>query len=623
MSMKLIRRVADFSGGPVLPVALLLLALAHPARALHIIPDKLGDSHFTSGPCPNIAPRDGAVCPGGAATCPAFYNPGLLPAGYDSVSYCASVPAGIGFESPGFTLLTMPLTTQEQSAFLIAARQVESYIQDDVTVTVEPYKVELLDSSGNNYRFFGGNEYWNPVCGADALLPPYSQQSPTIVANPDGSYSYQNMPETYSAVLNALKAKNALNQTPMPLVDALPSQQQITVEWPSTFFGWQQDTNYLGDAVSNFLVGSSGDFPIPADAKPFTLCSSPATMKMLGFAPIFYQNGHSIDDINSPQENINVTLGGTDGAIVIPGLTGHPPVNSDMQWNYNSTRKPVINTQLPKAFYEKSYNFYLPSRSCADPTQCGFPLGVDPGADLVGVYLHEINHVLGVMQSQYYKVRGEETSLTYTYGTALYLLDLFDLDSDYVLDGYGHNGIHSLADFTLAPRNSDANEPATVVFVSNPADLTPWVQFGSRDHLMVYDVSGGTPKYFPLMNNSLGNPDGDIQRQYGNVFGARTGSLVFVDPELVNMSTLNVVHPNVQGAILRSTIDANTIREYSELAAQGWNVKYSTLNNSVYSTVSPVAHWYQTCFDANGVFTTANNSKCKFSVLPSALKAIQ
>ena len=55
MSMKLIRRVADFSGGPVLPVALLLLALAHPARALHIIPDKLGDSHFTSGPCPNIA----------------------------------------------------------------------------------------------------------------------------------------------------------------------------------------------------------------------------------------------------------------------------------------------------------------------------------------------------------------------------------------------------------------------------------------------------------------------------------------------------------------------------------------------------------------------------------------
>ncbi|HET7452788.1 MAG TPA: hypothetical protein VFL12_08615, partial [Thermoanaerobaculia bacterium] len=443
--------------------ALTLMLPVSASFGLHIVPDHPGDEHFTAGPCPMGVPKDGAACPNAAAACPAFYNPDLLPAGYDSVTYCAEIPGGVGFQSPGFTLLTMPMDAQEQKAFLIAAKRVESYVRDDVTVVFEPYKVAYLDGDGQNWVFFGGNEYFNPVCGADALLPPYSANTPTILANSDGSYSYQGLPETYTTVLAALKSKNARNRIPMKLIDHLPTEQQISVEWPSTFFGWTQDTNYEGDSVSHFLVGTSGDFPIAPHAKPFTLCGSPAVMKMLGFAPAFLQNSHSIDDINSPAENMNVTLEGTDGALVIPDVTVYPPVNTIRPWMYDSTQRSVIDTQLPKAFFEKTYNNHLPDASCADPAQCRFPAGVDPGSDLVGTINHEINHLLGAMQSQYYKVRGEATSLVYTYGTALYLVDLFDLDSDYVVDGYGHAGIHSYADFTLAPRNNDSGEPNTVL----------------------------------------------------------------------------------------------------------------------------------------------------------------
>ena len=84
---------------------------------------------------------------------------------------------------------------------------------------MEVYKVEYIWSgNGQNYTFFGGNEYWNPVCAADALLPPFSNQAPDIVENPDGSSSYAKMPETFTVVLNALKAKNARNQSPMQLI---------------------------------------------------------------------------------------------------------------------------------------------------------------------------------------------------------------------------------------------------------------------------------------------------------------------------------------------------------------------------------------------------------------------
>jgi hypothetical protein len=605
-------------------LALFSLTAARFSFALHIVPDHPGDYHFTAGPCPKIVPKDGATCPNAAATCPAFYNPALLPAGYDSVSYCAEVPAGVGFQSPGFTLLTMPLNAQEQRAFLIAAKKAESFVKDDVTVVIEPYKIAYLDADGNNFVFFGGNEYWNPVCGADALLPPYGPEASTILANPDGSYSYQDLPETYTIVLEALKTKNARNRTPMKLIDYLPTQQQIGVEWPSTFFGWRQDTNYLGDSVSNFLVGTSGDFPIPPEAKPFTLCGSPAVMKMLGLAPLFLQNGHCIDDINSPAENMNVTLEGTDGALVIPDVTAYPPVNTIRPWLYDATQPSVAKTQLPKAFFEKTYNSHLPDVSCGDPSQCRFPSGVDPGADLVGTMSHEINHILGVMQSQYYKVRGEATSLVHTYGTALYLLDLFDLDSDAVVDGFGYPGIHAYGDFTLAPRNNDSYEPTTVYIAPTPSDLTPWVQFGSRDHVMVYDVIGGAARYFPLMNYpGLQDPDGDIQQQFGLVDAPNPGNLFFVDPELANMPSMNVVHGNVQAGSMRSTISVDTIREYSELAAQGWDVKYSTLSPSTYTTLSPLAKWYQACFDANGALTTAKNANCKFSVLPADLKAIR
>lgn len=590
------------------------------ASATHIVPDKLGDPHFTSGPCPMIIPPDGAPCPNGATKCPAFYNPALLPAGYNSVSYCATVPAG-----GGFTLLTMPLSQQEQQSFLLAAQKVESYVMDDVTVTVEVYKVAYLDNKGHNNLFFLGNEYWNPVCGADALLPPYSNVAATIVQNQDGSYSYQGLPETYSTVLTALQNKNAANLFPMALINYLPTQSQINVEWPPSFYGWYGNTDLAVFNVNTFLVGPANNFPITGGAKPFTLCGSPATMKMLGFGPSFAVNGHTIDDINSPQNAMNVTLAGTDGAIVIPDFTNIPPKNSTpFTWMYDSTSASVVNTQMPKAFFEKTVNIALPKPSCTDPRSCIFPQGADGGYDLVGVFNHEINHVLGTMQSQYYKVPGEGTALAYTYGTALYLLDLFDVDSDFVVPGFGNPGITSYTDFSSVPRNNNANEPRTIYRGFNAAAFTPFVQFGMHDHVMVYDVSNGSPLYFPFMNNSLGNPDGDIQEQSGILF-SQNGAVqrfVFEDPNLVNLPSANVVHHNVQGGARRGTIAVDTVWEYSELSANGWNVDYSTLSNP-YSTVSPLLKWYQTCFDANGVFTTAKNSQCKFSVTPSALKFLQ
>ena len=599
-----------------------LLLFANAASALHVIPDQLGDQHFTSGPCPESVPSDGAVCPNGTATCPAFYNPALLPSGYNSVSYCATVLPGAG---SGITVRTMPLDAKEQKAFLVAAQKVESYVKDDRTVVVEAYKVACLDSGGNNNVCFLGNEYWNPVCAADALLPPFSVQSPTIVQNIDGSYSYQNLPETYSPVLNALKSKNAANQSPMALINYLPDQSHINVEWPASFYGWQFSTNYSSDLVSNFQVGTAAWYPVTPGAKPFTLCGSPATMKMLGLAPLFQKNGHTIDDINAPQANVNVTLPGTDGAIVIPDFTVIPPATPTFTWIYDSKAAAIVNTQLPRAYFDHALNRALQKLACDDPTQCQFPQGANGGRDLVGVFNHEINHILGVMQSQYYKIPYEGTALAYAYGTALYLLDLFDLDSDYVVPGFGHPGIQSNADFTLAPRNNDASEPDTVVFAPTAAGLTPWIQFGSRDHLMVYKVDGGAPRYFPLMNGGPGlyNPDGDIQKQFGETtLSPQFTGTVFIDPLLSALPWKNVVHINVQGASLPAVIAADTIREYSELAAQGWNVDYSTLS-SEYDETSPLAKWYQTCFDANGAFTTSKNSNCRFSVTPQALQFLQ
>lgn len=590
---------------------------------LHIVPDTLGDPHFTSGPCPDIIPPDGALCPQGKSKCPAFYNPALLPAGYNSVSYCANVPVGIGGESPGYTLLTMPLTKQERQAFLLAAQKVESYVKDNVTVTMEVYKVDFLDNQGNNSPLLA-DEYWNPVCAADASLPPFSNQLPTIMQNPDGSFGYQNFPETYTTVLNALQAKNAANQYPMPLINYLPSQSQINVEWPSSFLGWIQNTDLASFQLNNFLVGPSGYFP--TGSKPFTLCSSPAAMKMLGFGPSFAVNGHTIDDVNSPPNNMNVTLYGTDGAVVIGDFTAIPPkATPPYAWMYNSTSPAVVSTQLPKAFFQNTVNLALPKLSCSDPKNCVFPQGADGGLDLIGTFNHEINHVLGVMQSQYYKVPGEETSLAYTYGSALFLLDLFDLDSDFVVSGFGNPGIQSYSDFTAAPRNNDPNEPNTIRRGYPASSFTPFVQFGNRDHVMVYDVINGIPQYFPFMNNTVFNPDGDIQFQEGILYADPTGYVrryFFVDPNLANLPDNNVPRNNVQANSAFGTIDVDTVREYSELSANGWNVDYSTLTDP-YSTVSPLLKWYQTCFDANGVFTTAKNAACKFSVTPAALKGIQ
>ena len=192
------------------------------------------------------------------------------------------------------------------------------------------------------------------------------------------------------------------------------------------------------------------------------------------------------------------------------------------------------------------------------------------------------------------------------------------------MPGYGSLGIKSYSDFTTAPRNAATfSSPTTITYANSPDALTPFAQFGKHDHVMVYDITRAGPQYFPLMNTSVGNPDGYIQfrREYVQL-SPDVERVAFVDPLLVNMSEMNVVHVNAQAAGVPGIIDVDTIREYSELAAQGWSIDYSTLQPA-YSTPSPVAKWYQACFDANGVFTTTKNSQCKFSVLPADLKFLQ
>ena len=608
---------------PVL-LGVLVTWFAGPALALHILPDQIDDPHFTSGPCPVIQPSDGAACPAGAKSCPAFYDPKLLPAGYNSVSYCAALPT-LTFGVTGYTLRTATLTIQERRSFLRAARRVESYVKDDVTVVVEPYKVAYLDPTGTNFATLVANEYWNPVCAADALMPPFTDQPPTIVKNGDGSYSYANLPETYTPVLEALKRKNANNDRPMALIDYLPSHEEINVEWPVSFVGWQDQTDLASQAVAHFLVGSAGNYPITPGAKPFTLCASPAAMKMLGFGPRFNRNGHNINDINAPGYNVNVTLPRTDGAIVVADLSDavvSPGLFRAYGYIYDPSDPAVLATQLPKAYFANSLNLALPMGACADPAQCAYPQGVNPGLDLTGLFNHEINHVLGIMQSQYYKGGGLGTSLAYGYGTALFLLDLFDIDSDYVVPGYGHPGIHGLADFTAAPRNNNTFTPTTNLFGTTAAEVSPWVQFGAHDHLFVYGLKASSPQYVPLENYSEGNPDGDTAFQVGFVLPSATrAGYLFTDPSLVALAPLDIVHYEVEGYSIPSTIGVNTIRELSELATQGWNVDFSILQRE--RTRSPLAHWYRTCFDVNGVFTSAKNKNCRFSVQPRDIALLQ
>jgi hypothetical protein len=143
---------------------------------------------------------------------------------------------------------------------------------------------------------------------------------------------------------------------------------------------------------------------------------------------------------------------------------------------------------------------------------------------------------------------------------------------------------------------------------------------------VVYDVTDGSAKYFPLQNYSplIHNPDGDIQFQFGLLFN-QSGTqafLAFVDPNLTDLPSMNVVHGDVQGAFTFGPITMDSIREYSELAAVGWNIDYTTLSDQ-FHTPSPLETWYRTCFDATGVFTPSQNPHCKFSVHPQDLEFLQ
>lgn len=577
-----------------------------------------------------MIPLDRAKCPNNTNQCPAFYDPSLLPAGYNSVSYCSQVLAQRGFLNAGLTFMTMPLNLQEQQSFLQAADKVESYVRDNVSVTVEVYKVAFLDSHGNNNLSFLGTEFWNPVCGADQYLPPFTSNTPSISGTTEGAYYYDQIPQTYDQVLTALQAKNTSNgANKMALIDYLPSYAQISVQWPSSFYGYSAVSNVESYNLKNFLVAPAGYYGIPSSWKPFTLCGAPSVMKMLGLSGSFNVNGHSIDDINSPAYNAFVTLPGTDGSIVIPDFTKYPIKSSlPLQWIYDATDPSVVSTQLPKAFFVNTSNFDLPKLSCNDPRNCVFPKGVNGGYSLPGVFTHELHHVLGVMQSQYYKVRGEGTALANTYGGSFYLLDLFDVDSD-------DAGIGTYSGSTAAARNNNPDEPTTIRFVSNisPAGLTPWIQWGQHDHLMLYDAadnslgSQSVPQYVPLMNNTQFNPDGDIQFEVGfyEYTFLQNGSFIrhlrpfYVDPLLQSLDPKNVAHSNAQSNASRSTIDVVTDRDLFQLASQGWSIDLSKAD-SAYGTISPIWNWYQTCFDNNGVFTTAKNSNCKYSVTAQDLK---
>src|SRR5262249_55805725 len=229
----------------------------------------------------------------------------------------------------------------------------------------------FIDSHGNNNLWFLGTEFWNPVCGADQYLPPFSNDTPST-GTAEGTPYYDQLPQSYDQVLSALQAKNTANgANKMMLVDYLPTYDQINVEWPSFFYGYSAVSNVDAYNTKHFLATPSTYYIIPSSWKPFTLCAAPSVMKMLGMSANFNVNGHSIDDINSPAYNPFVTLPGTDGSIVIPDFTKYPIKSfTPLQWIYDATDPSIVSTQLPKAFFQNTVNFDLPKLSCNDPRNC-------------------------------------------------------------------------------------------------------------------------------------------------------------------------------------------------------------------------------------------------------------
>ena len=192
------------------------------------------------------------------------------------------------------------------------------------------------------------------------------------------------------------------------------------------------------------------------------------------------------------------------------------------------------------------------------------------------------------------------------------------------MPGYGHPGIRTYSDFTTAPRHNNTYVPTTVYNANSADQLTPWIQFGSHDHLMVYALTDEKPQYVPLENYSVFNPDGDLQLQWGLVANAAgtKKNLVFIDPNLVSLPPLDVVQFNLQAAERDGITSVNSVWNLSEVAAQGWDVDLSVLDE-LHPSVSHLANWYQTCFDESGMFTTAKNKHCKFSVLPKDIAFLQ
>jgi hypothetical protein len=56
----------------------------------------------------------------------------------------------------------------------------------------------------------------------------------------------------------------------------------------------------------------------------------------------------------------------------------------------------------------------------------------------------------------------------------------------------------------------NSNEPDTALTITSLSQATPWIQFGMHDHLFTWLDNQGNFQYYPMMNYTTFNPDGDV-----------------------------------------------------------------------------------------------------------------
>jgi hypothetical protein len=258
--------------------------------------------------------------------------------------------------------------------------------------------------------------------------------------------------------------------------------------------------------------------------------------------------------------------------------------------------------------------------------------------DFQGAVEHEMRHLLGIMSAEYYRQGYEGNGLGYAYGNALFVLDLFQLDSDSPVAGP--------SDFAKARRNLDVNVStfSSIVTATFPNPNEPnfqWIKYGSHDRVFVYTTGKGQFRSYPFMNYiNMGNPDGDIQAsiqkwlQYCVGCAHTDDNLVamtthFTAPYILQLPATYEVHGDQQSNSLAGTYDLASERDLKTLSALGYDVDLSYLNgdsNGPGATKKArTANWYLACFDpTTGEFldgqmvATAHHGTqlCNYSVMP-------